>query len=124
MSETAFPAAFAGAAVVLPAITPLPEGKTMTLTRISHGMLAAGIAEATGIAPGDVRRVLDALPPLVAAHLGAGRKVALRDLGTFVARQRAARRGRNPATGTEIEIPARRIVAFGPAALLKEAVDG
>ncbi|MCT7694061.1 MAG: HU family DNA-binding protein, partial [Lactobacillus iners] len=49
-------------------------------------------------------------------------KVQLIGFGTFEVRERAARKGRNPQTGAEIEIPASKVPAFKPGKALKEAV--
>ncbi len=50
-------------------------------------------------------------------------KVVLPGFGTFQAKDRAARTGRNPQTGAPIAIPARRVVAFKPGSAFKAAVE-
>ncbi|MFV1457194.1 HU family DNA-binding protein, partial [Bacillus mycoides] len=54
--------------------------------------------------------------------LAAGEKVQLLGFGTFEVRERAARKGRNPQTGEEMEIAASKVPAFKPGKELKEAV--
>lgn len=56
------------------------------------------------------------------AHLKKGTKIRMSGLGTLEARKRAARMGRNPATGAAIEIKASKKVAFRAAKELREAV--
>ena len=51
-----------------------------------------------------------------------GEKVQLIGFGNFEVRERAARKGRNPQTGEEIEIPASKVPAFKPGKSLKDAV--
>ena len=51
-----------------------------------------------------------------------GEKVQLIGFGTFEVRNRAARKGRNPQTGVEIQIPASKVPAFKPGKALKDAV--
>ena len=51
-----------------------------------------------------------------------GDKVVVTGFGTFMVRKRAARKGRNPQTGKEIRIPAKRVAKFKPGKALKEAV--
>ena len=51
-----------------------------------------------------------------------GKKVTLVGFGTFEARKRAARTGRNPQTGKEIEIPAKTVPAFSAGKKFKEIV--
>ena len=59
---------------------------------------------------------------LIAAELVAGRKVAISGFGTFEARDRRARVGRNPHTGEALDIPASRAPAFKAGKPLKEAL--
>lgn len=54
--------------------------------------------------------------------LAAGEKVQLLGFGTFEVRERAARKGRNPQTGEEMDIAASKVPAFKPGKELKEAV--
>jgi len=61
---------------------------------------------------------------LIAAELLAGGKVAISGFGTFEARPRKARVGRNPHTGEALEIPATRAPAFKAGKPLKETLKG
>ena len=70
------------------------------------------VAEDTGIPRADVSRVVDRMLQEVRASLDAEESVTLRGFGTFRVTQTAARKGRNPATGEEIEIPAGRRIGF------------
>ena len=66
--------------------------------------------------------VLGDLVTLTARHLKKGAKIRLNGLGILQVHKRAARMGRNPATGESIKIKASKKVAFRPAKELKEAV--
>ena len=55
-------------------------------------------------------------------HLKRGSKIRMTGLGIFQVRARAARMGRNPATGEQIRIKASKKIAFRPAKELKEAI--
>jgi DNA-binding protein HU-beta len=55
-------------------------------------------------------------------HLNKGDKICLNGLGILQVRKRAARMGRNPATGEAIKIKASKKIAFRPAKELNEAV--
>jgi DNA-binding protein HU-beta len=57
-----------------------------------------------------------------AEHLMKGTKIRINGLGIFQVRSRAARMGRNPATGEQIQIKASKKIAFRPAKELKDAV--
>ena len=65
---------------------------------------------------------LDAAVAAITAAVAAGDKVQLTGFGTFEAREYAARTGRNPQTGEEIQIPAGKAPAFKAGAALKAAV--
>jgi DNA-binding protein HU-beta len=66
--------------------------------------------------------VLGDLIVLATKHLKKGDKIRLSGLGILQVRKRAARMGRNPATGESIKIKASKKIAFRPAKELKEAV--
>jgi DNA-binding protein HU-beta len=66
--------------------------------------------------------VLGDMVTLTTRHLKKGDKIRLTGLGILQVRKRAARMGRNPATGEAIKIKASRKIAFRPAKKLKEAV--
>ncbi len=70
------------------------------------------VAEGTGVPRADVSKVLDRMLQEVRANLDAGESVTLRGFGTFKVTETAARKGRNPATGEQIEIPAGRRIGF------------
>ena len=59
---------------------------------------------------------------IIAVELDAGRKVQIAGFGTFDTKRRAARKGRNPATGETITIAAKTYAKFTPAKGLKDRV--
>lgn len=86
--------------------------------------LAVKLAKKVGLTQAKAAEVVDAIfsphKGIVAVELDAGRKVTVPGFGTFSTRKRAARQGRNPATGKTITIPARHYVAFKPGKTLKD----
>lgn len=60
---------------------------------------------------------------IIAVELDAGRKVNITGFGSFSTKSRAARMGRNPATGQTITIPARKYAHFAPSKGLKDRVS-
>src|SRR5688572_32352659 len=56
--------------------------------------------------------------------LESGEKIKLSGFGNFVVREKKARIGRNPQTGEEITISARRVLTFKPSQVLKNALNG
>ena len=70
------------------------------------------------------RRVLECLPGIIEEAVAEGDTVRLTGLGTFRAQDFAPKVGRNPGTGEEIPIPARRSLVFKPTKRLKDLGTG
>jgi DNA-binding protein HU-beta len=84
--------------------------------------LAAALAETHEMAKKQSELILNDLVDLVTKHLKKGDRIRLVGLGIWQVRKRAARMGRNPATGEAIKIKASKKVAFRASKELKEAV--
>ena len=84
--------------------------------------LIAIAAENTGMTKKDTERVLNAAIDAITASLINGEKVQLSGFGTFEAKEREARIGRNPHTKEAIEIPATRVPSFKASKALKDNV--
>jgi len=84
--------------------------------------LAASIAEGHEMPKKQAEGVLNDTVDLIVKNLKKGAKIRVAGLGIFQVRKRAARMGRNPATGEAIQIKASKKVAFRAAKELKEAV--
>lgn len=84
--------------------------------------LVAAIAEKSGLSKKDSDAALSAVVEAVTEALKAGDKVSLVGFGTFEVRERAARVGKNPATGATINIAACKAPAFKAGKALKDAV--
>ena len=70
----------------------------------------------------DATNAVDAILETISNTLAKEEKIQLIGFGTFEVRERAARKGRNPQTGEEIDIAASKVPAFKPGKELKEAV--
>ena len=84
--------------------------------------LIAIAAENAGLTKKDTERVLNAALDAITACLSEGEKVQLSGFGTFEAKEREARVGRNPHTKEAIEIPATRVPQFKASKALKDTV--
>ena len=84
--------------------------------------LISAVAEASELSKKDTTKAVDAVFDTILEALKAEDKVQLIGFGNFEVRERAARKGRNPQTGEEIEIPASKVPAFKPGKALKDAV--
>ena len=85
--------------------------------------LVDAIAAAADITKAQAGRALDAVLESVTETLKKGEKVTLIGFGTFETRERAARTGRNPQTGKEIQIAASATPAFKAGKKLKDALN-
>lgn len=79
-------------------------------------------ATVTGLTKKNATEAVNAVFSSIQEFLANGEKVQLIGFGNFEVRQRAARKGRNPQTGEEINIPASKVPAFKPGKALKDAV--
>jgi len=82
--------------------------------------LIKSIADTQGLKLTEATRLVDAVFDTITNNLKRGEQVAISGFGTFATKTRAARDGRNPATGMTIKIPARTTMAFKPAAAMKD----
>jgi DNA-binding protein HU-beta len=96
--------------------------KAATPTTITLKHLAADIAEEHEMSKKQAEAILTDLVTRIAKHLKKGERIRIVGLGILQVRKRAARMGRNPATGEQIQIKASKKVAFRAAKELKEAV--
>ena len=85
--------------------------------------LVQEIAKKTKVTQKDAAEVLNALVDTVQKTVAKGEKVTLVGFGTFEARKRAERTGRNPQTGKEIKIAAKTVPAFSAGKKFKELVN-
>lgn len=88
--------------------------------------LIEALASQAGLSKADAGRAVEALfgdDGLIAGTLRKGERVQITGFGTFVARKRAARTGRDPRSGAQIEISAANVPAFKPGQALKDALN-
>ena len=81
------------------------------------------VAETADLTKADAARALDAVVAGVTKGLKKEGKVTLVGFGTFTAKKRAARTGRNPQTGAEVKIAARVVPGFKAGSKLKDALN-
>ena len=96
--------------------------KAATPATITLKHLAAAIAEEQEMSKKQAEAILTDMVTRITKHLKKGERIRIVGLGILQVRKRAARMGRNPATGEPIHIKASKKVAFRPAKELKEAV--
>ena len=84
--------------------------------------LISEIAGEVGLTKRVVGRVINATIEVIADTLFDGDKVTLVGFGTFQVRERKAKKGRNPQTGGELQISAKRVPKFVPGKRLREKI--
>ncbi|MCX6124321.1 MAG: HU family DNA-binding protein [Proteobacteria bacterium] len=84
--------------------------------------LIEAVSKITEMTKADTERNIDAFIETVTKNIKKKDGVKLVGFGTFISSARKARVGRNPQTGEEIQIPARKVPVFRPGKELKDAV--
>ncbi len=85
--------------------------------------LIAAVAEKSNLSKKDAEKAVNAALTTIEEALKASEKVSLVGFGTFEAKERAARKGHNPAAGEEIEISASKAPVFKAGKALKDALN-
>lgn len=81
------------------------------------------IAERSGLPKSTVNKVLNSLSDSVLENIQSEQKYNLGSLGKLVLRESSARKGRNPSTGEEMDIPAKKSIALRPSKTVKDALN-
>ncbi len=83
---------------------------------MNKGELVSAIADKSGLSKAASEKALNAMISAIGDSLKKGQRVGLVGFGSFSVSQRSARKGRNPQTGKEITIAAKKVVKFKPGA--------
>jgi integration host factor subunit alpha len=86
--------------------------------------LVEAVYDKVGFSKKDSASLVDLVFDTMKETLERGEKVKISGFGNFLVRQKKARIGRNPQTGEEIEISARRVLTFKPSQVLKGEING
>src|SRR5579864_5484815 len=111
-----------GATIMAMAETTAPKAAKPKVTTVSTRQLGAALAEKHELSHKAANTLIEDTIGLITKHLKKGSRIRLNGLGILVVRKRAARMGRNPATGEAIKIKASKKVAFRAAKELKESI--
>jgi integration host factor subunit alpha len=85
--------------------------------------IAENIQSATGFTRKESAEMMETVFSIMKATLESGETLKIPGFGSFIVKQKADRRGRNPQTGEAITIEARRILTFKPSTLLRQAIN-
>ena len=89
---------------------------------MTKSQMIAGLAEATGLSKKETANFMDKLADFVYREVKKGGECIVPGFGKLVKVHRKAREGRNPATGESIKIPAKTVVKFRLAKVVKDTV--
>jgi len=81
------------------------------------------IYEKVGLSKRESARIVDMIFDIIKGKLENGENVKISGFGSFTVRDKKARRGRNPQTGEEITIAARRVLSFKPSNVLRKHIN-
>ena len=81
------------------------------------------VCKVVGFSKKESAEIVEMVFDTIKDTLEKGEKIKLSGFGNFVVREKKARVGRNPQTGQEIEISARRVLTFRPSQVLKNALN-
>ncbi len=95
----------------------------MTEQTLTRAEVTDAIVHEVGVTRQESADLLDRTLELIGQALETEDEVKLSRFGNFVVRSKSAREGRNPKTGEEATIAARRVVTFRPSPMLKAKVD-
>ncbi len=92
------------------------------MAKMTKSQLLASLSEASGVSKKDVTTLLEKMVEMAYKEVKTSGEFVVPGIGKLVKVKRAARTGRNPATGETIQIPAKTVVKFRVAKAAKEAV--
>ncbi len=82
------------------------------------------VYEKVGFSKKEAAEIVEMVFDTIKETLERGEKIKISGFGNFIVRDKKSRVGRNPQTGEEIEISARRVLTFRPSQVLKNALNG
>jgi len=85
--------------------------------------LVEKVANEADMTKKDAEQLVEIIFDSITETLNRGEKIELRGFGSFRVRERNSRKGRNPKTGSSVDIPAKRVAYFEPGKELKELIN-
>lgn len=93
----------------------------MALTKID---IVQNISDKLGTSKKDTTRIVESVFEIIKERLSKGNTVKISGFGNFLVKSKKARRGRNPQTGDEMEISARKVLTFKSSQVLRKVLNG
>jgi len=92
-------------------------------TNMTKAEIVEQIYERVGFSKKESAELVEKVFQIIKDTLASGEKVKISGFGNFVVREKNARKGRNPQTGEEIRLSARRVLTFKPSLVLKNILN-
>jgi len=92
------------------------------MSKMTKSQMIAALSEVSGLSKKDTSAFMDSLAEIVYKEVKKGGECIVPGFGKLVKVKRKAREGRNPATGETIKIPAKTVVKFRLAKVVKDTV--
>ena len=92
----------------------------MTLTKVD---IIKAVEEANGFTKKKATETVESLIEIIKGSLASGEDVLVSNFGKFCVKEKAERRGRNPSTGEDLMLPARKVVIFKCSGKLREKIN-
>jgi len=92
----------------------------MAMTKLD---IVQNVTDKLGLSKRDSARIVESVFEIMKEQLSKGETVKISGFGNFVVRSKNARRGRNPQTGSEIEISARRVLTFKSSPIFRKTLN-
>lgn len=96
----------------------------MSDSTVTRAQLVEQVVRSTNLPLNESTAIVETIFESIVEALQRGDSIQIRGFGSFATRQRPARTGRNPKTGTEVKVPAKRIPFFKPSKELKTHING
>jgi integration host factor subunit alpha len=91
---------------------------------VTKADIIESVYEKVGFSKKEAAEIVEMVFDTIKETLERGEKIKISGFGNFIVRDKKSRVGRNPQTGEEIEISARRVLTFRPSQVLKNALNG
>jgi integration host factor subunit alpha len=92
-------------------------------TNVTKADIIESVYEKVGFSKKEAAEIVEMVFDTIKETLERGEKIKISGFGNFIVRDKKSRVGRNPQTGEEIEISARRVLTFRPSQVLKNALN-
>ena len=93
----------------------------MALTKLD---IVQNVSDKLGLSKRDASRIVESVFEIMKKQISKGDPVKISGFGNFVVKSKKARKGRNPQTGVEMEISARKVLTFKSSQILKKTLNG